>query len=150
MNGSVQVPPAARTIGAPLRVGAGGLDSGVVDSDRHPDGLIEPFYGHDTLGDLAGDAKNGNAFFVWDIGAQRDEGGVLYGTDPAPLTNTPPTTGESNTPLGTTSGIDPHDTVIRSSPVIRQQIADFIKTDGVVTNPCGIDPCYAAGWHGWP
>ncbi|MCB0861450.1 MAG: hypothetical protein KDB54_12440 [Solirubrobacterales bacterium] len=140
----------ARTIGAPLRVGAGGLDSGVVDSDRHPDGLIEPFYGHDTLGDLAGDAKNGNAFFVWDIGAQRDEGGVLYGTDPAPLTNTPPTTGESNTPLGTTSGIDPHDTVIRSSPVIRQQIADFIKTDGVVTNPCGIDPCYAAGWHGWP
>ncbi len=140
----------ARTIGAPLRVGPGGLDGGVVDSDRHPDGLIEPFYGHDTLGDLAGPARNGNAFFVWDIGPQRLESGVLYGTDPAPLTNTSPTTGKSDTPFGTTSGIDPHDTVIRSSPVIRKQIADFIKADGVVTNPCGLDPCYAAGWHGAP
>ncbi|OJU93999.1 MAG: hypothetical protein BGO23_14425 [Solirubrobacterales bacterium 67-14] len=141
----------ARTIGAPLRVGTGGLNAGVVDPDRHPTGLVEPFYGHDTLGDLASSqAKNGNAFFVWDIGPQRDEGGVLYGTDPAPLTNTPPTTGESDSPLGETSGIDPHDTVIRSSPLIRAQIADFIKTDGVVTNPCGNNPCYAAGYHGFP
>ena len=141
----------ARTIGAPLRVGVGGLTGGVVDPDRHPAGLVDPFYGHDTLGDLAtGDAKNGNAFFVWDIGPQREEGGVLYGTDPAPLTNTSPTTGESDTPLGETSGIDPHDTVIRSSPLIRAQIADFIKTDGVVTNPCGDNPCYAAGWKGFP
>ncbi len=140
----------ARTIGAPLRVGAGGLNGGVVSADRHPEGLIEPFYGHETLGDLAGPAANGNAFFVWDIGPQRLESGVLYGTDPAPLTNTSPTTGGSDTPLGETSGIDPHDTVIEESPLIRKQIADFLKTDGKVTNPCGTNPCWAAGWMGMP
>lgn len=140
----------ARTIGAPLRVGAGGLTGGVVSADRHPVGLIEPFYGHETLGDLAGSAANGNAYFVWDIGPQRLESGVLYGTDPAPLTNTSPTTGGSDTPLGETSGIDPHDTVIEESPLIRKQIADFLKTDGKVTNPCGVNPCWAAGWMGMP
>ena len=74
----------------------------------------------------------------------------LFGTDPAPLTNTPPVTGESDTPLGETSGIDPHDTVIEESPLIRKQIADFLKTDGKVTNPCGLNPCYAAKWKGMP
>jgi len=140
----------ARTIGAPLR-------TPTIDEDRAAPGLIEPFYGHETLGDLAGSAANGNAYFVWDIGPQRMQedpigsGNMkLFGTDPAPLTNTPPTTGNSNTPLGTTSGIDPHDTVIRSSPIIRKQIADFLKTDGKVTNPCGLNPCYAAQWKGMP
>ncbi|MCB0869473.1 MAG: hypothetical protein KDB52_01450, partial [Solirubrobacterales bacterium] len=140
----------ARTIGAPLRMATGGLTGGVVSDNRHPAGLIEPFYGHETLGDLSGPAADGNAFFVWDIGPQREESGILYGTDPAPLTNTSPTTGESDTPLGETSGIDPHDTVIRSSPLIRKQIADFLKTDGKVTNPCGNNPCWAAGWQGMP
>ncbi len=147
----------ARTIGAPLRVASGGLTGGVVDSNRHPAGLIEPFYGHETLGDLSGPAADGNAFFVWDIGPQRmqeDPPGSgtmkLFGTDPAPLGNIAPTTGESDTPIGTTSGIDPHDTVIRNSPLIRKQIADFIKTNGKVTDPCGTHPCYAAKWKGMP
>lgn len=138
----------ARTIGAPLRVGAGGLEGGVVDPDRHPAGLIEPFYGHETLGDLAGPAADGNGFFTWDIGPERIEGGVLYGTEPAPLTNTAPTTSESSDGLDAGSGIDPHDTVIRSSAAVRKQIADFLKTDGKITNPCGTAPCYAAGWTG--
>jgi len=140
----------ARTIGAPLR-------TPTIDEDRVAPGLIEPFYGHETLGDLAGSAANGNAYFVWDIGPQRMQedpvgsGNMkLFGSDPAPLTNTPPTTGESDTPINTTSGIDPHDTVIRASPIIRKQIADFLKTDGKVTNPCGLNPCYAAKWKGMP
>ncbi len=140
----------ARTIGAPLR-------TPTIDADRAATGLIEPFYGHDTLGDLAGPAADGNAYFVWDIGPQRlqedPEGSgnmKLFGTDPAPLPNTPPVTGESDTPLGETSGIDPHDTVIEESPLIRKQIADFLKTDGKVTNPCGLNPCYAAKWKGMP
>ncbi len=124
----------ARTIGAPLRTPA-------LDANRNPAGMVEPFFGHETLGDLAGSAANGNAFFVWDIGPKRIEGGTEFGTDPAPLTNTAPPP---------TSGVDPHDTVIRSSPLIRKQIADFLKTDGKVTNPCGPNPCYAAGWNGFP
>ena len=140
----------ARTIGAPLRMGSGGLNGGVVSADRHPTGLIEPFYGHETLGDLAGSAANGNAFFVWDIGPKRMESGQLYGTDPAPLTNTAPITSDSGGDGSDGYGIDPHDTVIRSSPLIRKQIADFLKTDGEVTNPCGTDPCWAAGWMGMP
>mgnify|MGYP001248601457 CR=1 FL=1 len=140
----------ARTIGAPLRTGVGGLASGVVDGDRHPVGLIEPFYGHEILGDLSGPAADGNGFFVWDIGPERIESGVLYGTEPAPLTNTSPVTSESSDGLDAGSGIDPHDTVIRSSPLVRKQIADFLKTNGKITNPCGNDPCYAAGWKGFP
>jgi hypothetical protein len=140
----------ARTIGAPLRTGSGGVMSGVVDGDRHPAGLVEPFYGHEILGDLSGPAADGNGFFVWDIGPERIENGVLYGTEPAPLTNTSPVTSSSNDGLDAGSGIDPHDTVIRSSPLVRKQIADFLKTNGKITNPCGDDPCYAAGWKGFP
>src|SRR5690606_37032667 len=103
----------ARTIGAPLRAGTGGLLGGVVGSDRHAAGLIEPFYGHEALGDLGGPAADGNAFFTWDIGPERIESGVLYGTEPVPLSNTAPTTSESSDGLDAGSGIDPHDTVIR-------------------------------------
>lgn len=124
----------ARTIGAPLRQPG-------LDANRQPAGMVDPFYGHETLGDLAGSAASGNAFFVWDIGPKRMEGGDEFGTLPAPITNTPPPEG---------SGVDPHDTVIRNSPLIRKQIADFLKTDGKVTNPCGANPCYAAGWNGFP
>jgi hypothetical protein len=140
----------ARTIGAPLRTPA-------LDANRYSDGLISPFYGHETLGDLDGSAADGNAFFVWDIGPKRmqeDPVGSgtykLFGTDPPPLTNTPPTTSESDGDGSDGYGIDPHDTVIRSSPVIRKQIADFIKTNGKVTDPCGLNPCYAAKWNGMP
>lgn len=140
----------ARTIGAPIRTGAGGLSGGVVSADRHAAGLIEPFYGHEILGDLNGPAADGNAFFVWDIGPERIESGQLYGTEPAPLTNTSPVTSGSSDGLDDGYGIDPHDTVIRSSPLVRGQIADFLKTNGKVTDPCGSNPCWAAGWMGMP
>jgi len=124
----------ARTIGAPMRVPA-------LDASRQPTGMVDPFFGHETLGDLAGSAADGNAFFTWDIGPKRMVGPTEFGTMPPPITNTPPPED---------SGVDPHDTVIRNSPLIRKQIADFITTDGKVTNPCGANPCYAAGWNGFP
>ena len=124
----------ARTIGAPLRQPA-------LDANRQPAGMVDPFFGHETLGDLAGPAADGNAMFVWDIGPKRMVGPTEFGTLPPPLTNTPPPED---------SGVDPHDTVIRNSPLIRKQIADFISTNGKVTNPCGANPCYAAGWNGYP
>jgi len=123
----------ARTIGAPLRLPS-------VAPSRLTSGLISPFFGHATLGDLASsvEARNGNAFFVWDIGP-KSEGG----TDPPPLTNTPPRN----------AGQNPHDFVIENSPVLREQIADFMKDDGVVTDPCyaGTGPyCTAGGYEGMP
>jgi hypothetical protein len=124
----------ARTIGAPLR-------TPTLDSDRVSDGMIEPFFGHDTLGDLAGPAADGNAYFVWDIGPRRGTEPNVLGTEPPPNGNIPPPS---------SSGVDPHDTVINASPLIRKQIADFLTTGGKVTNPCGLNPCYAAGWNGFP
>ena len=130
----------ARTIGAPLRMPA-------VDSNRQPPAMIEPFYSHETLGNLGGPAADGNAFFVWDTGPKRTNppgnppGDSLWGTDPAPLTNTAP---------NDTFGQNPHDTVIEESPLARKQIADFLEINGKVTNPCGANPCYAAGWMGFP
>jgi len=130
----------ARTIGAPLRLPA-------VDSNRQPAGMIDPFYSHEALGNLAGPAADGNAFFIWDTGPKRTTptgnppGDSLWGTDPAPLTNTAP---------NNSFGQNPHDTVIEESPLARKQIADFLKVNGKVTNPCGLNPCYAAGWMGFP
>ena len=66
---------------------------------------------------------------------------LVWGTDPAPLSNTPP---------NSSFGQNPHDTVVQESNLARKQIADFINTNGKVTNPCGTNPCYAAGWNGFP
>ncbi len=134
----------ARTIGAPLRDPA-------VDANRLAPGMVDPFFGHETLGDLNGPAADGNAFFIWDTGPKRNTGGnpinntvngvPTWGTDPAPLGNTAP---------NNSFGQNPHDTVIQESNLARKQIADFIDTGGKVTNPCGANPCYAAGWNGFP
>jgi len=124
----------ARTIGAPLKAPA-------LDTNRLSNGMIEPFFGLDTLGDLAGPAADGNAFFIWDTGPKRGTAPNILGTDPPPNGNIPPPS---------SSGADPHDTVINASPLIRKQIADFLTTGGKVTNPCGLNPCYAAGWNGFP
>ena len=78
--------------------------------------------------------------FVWDIGPKRTEGSETLGTDPPPNTNTAP---------DDSFGVDPHDTVIDISPLIRAQIADFIKVNGKITDPRA-HPCYAAGWNGMP
>jgi len=124
----------ARTIGAPLRLPA-------LDLNRLAPGYEQPFYGLETLGDLSGPAADGSGMFVWDTGPRRDEGGAIFGTDPPPITNTPPTDA---------FGVDPHDTVIEESPLIRAQIAEFIKPGGTITDPCADHPCYAAGWMGAP
>jgi hypothetical protein len=122
----------ARTIGAPLRYPT-------LDPGRTP-GFVDFFPDIPTL-DLPGDA-DGNGMFVWDIGPKRDNGsGGVLGTDPAPITNTAP---------DDSFGVDPHDTVINTSPLIRHQIAEFLKPDGQIIDPCGSDPCYAAGWTGPP
>jgi hypothetical protein len=122
----------ARTIGAPLRRPA-------LDAGRIPDAEASNFYAIPTLGSLSGPAANGSGMFVWDIGPKRS-GGTL-GTDPAPITNTAP---------DDSFGVDPHDTVIRQTPEVRAQIASFIDLNGMITDPCGSTPCYAAGWTGPP
>ncbi len=123
----------ARTIGAPLRQPA-------LDLNRLPSGFDEPFYAQNTLGALPGPAEDGSGMFIWDIGPKRDDGsGGTLGTDPPPINNTSP---------NNTFGVDPHDTVIRQTPAVRTQIADFLKVNGKITDPCGPKPCYAAGWTG--
>lgn len=121
----------ARTIGAPLRYPT-------LDPGRTP-GFVNFFPDIPTLGDLSGPAADGNGMFVWDIGPKRS-GGTL-GTDPPPITNTAP---------DDSFGVDPHDTVINTSALIRHQIAEFLKPSGQIIDPCGPDPCYAAGWAGPP
>jgi hypothetical protein len=124
----------ARTIRAPLR-------RPVVDAFRLPDLFERPFPRMGVLGPLTGSAARGSGMFVWDIGPKRDEGGETKGTDPPPTTNEAP---------DDSFGVDPHDTVIEESPLIRKQIADFLKVNGRITDPCAAHPCYAAGWRGMP
>ena len=125
----------ARTIGAPLRYPT-------LDPGRTP-GFVDFFPDIRQL-DLPTDA-DGNGMFVWDIGPKRDNGmGGFLGTDPAPITNTAP---------DDSFGVDPHDTVINTSPEIRHQIAAFLKPDGQIVDVCttpSVHPCYAAGWTGPP
>jgi hypothetical protein len=124
----------ARTIGTPLQRPA-------LDATRIPNPGASNFQGIRTLGPLPGPASRGNGMFVWDIGPKRTEGSQTLGTDPPPFTNTAP---------DDSFGVDPHDTVIRTSPLIRAQIANFLKVGGRITDPCTPNPCYAAGWTGTP
>ncbi len=125
----------ARTIGAPLRRPA-------LDPGRPPSSYVNFFPQLPTLGPLSGSAAHGNGFFVWDIGPKRPNGsGGYLGTASAPITNTAP---------NDSYGVDPHDTVINTSPEIRHQIAAFISPQGKIINTCGGSPCYAAGWTGAP
>jgi hypothetical protein len=122
----------ARTIGAPLRYPT-------LDPGRTP-GFVD-FFPDLPMLELPADA-NGNGIFVWDIGPKRPDGmGGVLGTDPAPIANLAP---------DDSFGVDPHDTVINTSPLIRHQIAEFLKPGGQIIDPCGPDPCYAAGWTGPP
>lgn len=124
----------ARTIGAPLRYPT-------LDPGRAP-GYVNFFPDIPTLGNLSGPAADGNGMFVWDIGPKRSDGlGGVLGTDPAPITNLAP---------DDSFGVDPHDTVINTSALIRHQIAEFLRPNGKIIDPCGMTPCYAAGWTGPP
>jgi hypothetical protein len=40
--------------------------------------------------------------------------------------------------------------VINTSADLRHQIAEFLLPNGQIIDPCGPDPCYAAGWAGPP
>ncbi|CAN5520827.1 hypothetical protein BH10ACT11_BH10ACT11_01700 [soil metagenome] len=129
----------ARTIGAKLHQPA-------LDANRPPPGFSQPLFGIPTLGSIPGPDASGNGMFVWDIGPKRDDPDSVdpadvLGTDPPPNGNTAP---------DDSFGVDPHDTVIERSPLIRKQIADFIKPGGSITDPCGLNPCYAAGFNGSP
>ena len=88
-------------------------------------------------------ANDENSIWVLDIGPKRDDPGPgdVLGTDPPPITNTAP---------NDSFGVDPHDTVIDTSPQIRHQIAEFLQPGGTIIDPCGAAPCYAAGWTGPP
>jgi hypothetical protein len=134
---NVQTEVEARTIGAPLRRPA-------LDDNRLQPEYTNPFAGLETLGDLSGPAAAGSGFFIWDIGPKRPDPTTadpndILGTEPPPLTNTAP---------DDSFGLDPHDRVIRNTPAIRQQIAEFLDTDGKITDPCGASPCYEANWDG--
>ncbi len=126
-----------------IDINVSALRQPAVDSQRIPSAYVDLFPQTPTLGDLSGPAADGNGYFVWDIGPKRDNGsGGYLGTDPPPITNTPPP--------GDAAGVDPHDTVVNTSPQARAQIAAFIDTPGAITNPCAAKPCYAAGWTGYP
>ncbi len=114
----------ARTIGTPLRRPA-------LEPGRIPNPGASNFQGIPTLGPLSGPAARGSGMFVWDIGPKRTEGGEVKGTDPPPNTNTAP---------DDSFGVDPHDTVIDSSPLIRAQIANFLKVNGRITTPAETMP----------
>jgi hypothetical protein len=99
----------ARTIGASIHQPA-------IAPGRNPD--VTPYYG---IPAIPSDPFDGSALIVWDSGA-----------DPAPITNTAPSTGD-----------DPHSDP-RSSPLARQQKSDFLrKTGGAVVDVCSGAPCVA-------
>lgn len=95
----------ARTIGARLRAPA-------LSPGRSLD--TAPLWGIPTI---SGFPYTGSAMVVWDSGSP-----------PAPLTNTPPTTGH-----------DPHEDP-RNSVIARDQMAVFLST-GQVVDVCGTGPC---------
>lgn len=95
----------ARTIGAHLHEPA-------LAPDRSLE--TEPFWNLPRLHT----PSTGPALFVWDTGVP-----------PAPLTNTPPS-----------SGPDPHDTTPRTFPAFWSQMHTFFTT-GRVTDPCRGKPC---------
>jgi hypothetical protein len=123
--GNVLAEVEARTIGAKLRQPA-------YDPGRTFD--ADPAFGLGTLGALP---RDDNAIIPWDIGPLRQQNGVTMGTDIAPEGNVPPTGGQ-----------DPHDYVIRNSPAIRQQIADYLRPGGTIVDVCGGRPCRTPDWTG--
>jgi hypothetical protein len=66
----------------------------------------------------------GSAIVMWDSGSPTP-----------PTTNTPPR-----------AGADPHSHP-RSTPAARAMKSAFLRVGGVVTDTCGLGPCYANGYH---
>ena len=80
----------------------------------------------------------GSAVAYWDSGPLRPGPGPdgMVGTDPPPLTNTPPLAGE-----------DPHEHP-RVTDTAIEMIDGFLRVNGAVTNPCAPGLCLAGGWTG--
>jgi hypothetical protein len=116
----------ARTIGASTR-------SAYVDPGRSND--VTPGFGLPRIGSYPFD---GSAFMLWDIGPKRTEDGEVVGTDPPPVTNTPPSRDQQ----------DPHEYPRRSFDGRRQKDAFLRVSGGTVIDVCGARPCYAGSWHG--
>ncbi len=119
----------ARTIGAKLHTPA------LVDG-RHPD--TNPFVDLPSI--TSPDTYDGSAIVYWDNGPVRknNEGDVVGGTAPPPITNTPPTEPEF--------GIDPH-ALPRADDAAQQQKSDFLQVDGTFTDTCNGEPCTVAGFE---
>ncbi len=120
----------------------------VVDPGRSPD--VEPLFGIPSIPSFPFD---GSAIVNWDGGPKSYPGG----TDPAPLTNTPP---------GSAEGADPH-SYPRNDVKARAQKSAFLQIGGKVRNPCTAAnrpdppppiafengtpiPCYSHGYPGAP
>jgi hypothetical protein len=116
----------ARTIGARTR-------SAYVDPGRSFD--VAPGFGIARIGSYPFD---GSAFMLWDIGPKRVEGGATVGTDPPPVSNTPPSRDQQ----------DPHEYPRRSFDGRRQKDAFLRVSGGTVIDVCGPRPCYAGSWNG--
>ncbi len=114
----------ARVVGARLRTPS--LDPGR-SVDRRP------FYGIPTL---PSQPWSGNTLVLYDTGPLRTVGGTVFGTPPAPTTNTVQT-----------RGVDPH-ALTAFGPQAAAQFSEFLKLDGAFVDTCGGQPCHAAGWTG--
>ncbi|HMW46537.1 MAG TPA: hypothetical protein PKD47_11685, partial [Solirubrobacterales bacterium] len=81
---------------------------------------------------------DGSAIAYWDSGPLRPglAPDSTIGTDPPPITNTAPVSGE-----------DPHE-LPRVSETAVEMIDGFLREGGSVTNPCAPGPCLAGGWTG--
>jgi len=81
---------------------------------------------------------DGSVVAYWDSGPLRPGSGPgdEIGTDPPPVTNTAPVSGE-----------DPHE-FPRVSDTAVEMIDGFLRNGGVVTNLCAPGPCLAGGWTG--
>ncbi len=114
----------ARTIGAAIHEPTARLG-------EHPD--ANPYFAIDHIEQYP---YHGNALMVWDSGDYDPVSG--HGTPFAPSNNT-----------GPTEGADPHESP-RNTVAARQQKSDFLKSDGVVTDVCGDQPCLSDDYSGVP
>lgn len=97
---------------------------------------VDGQWGIESIGSYPYD---GSAITYWDIGPERPSPGnpaVTIGTNPPPLTNTAPASGQ-----------DPHEAP-RVTPEAVRMFDLFLRDDGAVTNQCGAGPCYSWGFSG--
>jgi hypothetical protein len=130
--GDHQVPNAAteveaRTIGARLRE---------PDLDPGRSTATHPFFG---IPRIQGFPFNGSLLEVWDVGPLRTVNGVVKGTPPPPITNTP-----------NRLGVDPHGPDASEQMTARQQISEFLQPNRLsrIIDVCGPSPCYLDGYTG--